>query len=140
MPIHFAIDPGKRLVAYVIERNATAGEASAFLDAVIRHPDYRWGFDFFGDRRGVKAPESHYICSVAVEVNARAQQLAPCRWAVVVSDLLGFGMMRMCALLVEESGVIIHPFQDFDEAVAWLNLPANYSPQELVERVRLLTV
>jgi hypothetical protein len=140
MAIHFAIDPRKRLVAYVIEGNTTAAETCEFLDAVIRHPDYRCGFDFFGDRRGVESPEPIYVYAVAAEINARARQLAPCLWAVVVSDLLGFGMTRMWALLAEESGVIIHPFRDSEEAVAWLNLPANYSPQELVERIRLLTV
>jgi hypothetical protein len=140
MPIHFAIDRRQRLVSYVVEGNATAAEARDFFNQVLRHPDYRCGFDFFGDRRGVDAaPEPTYIYAVAAEVNARARQLAPCRWAVVVSDILGFGMARMWAILAEQSGVTIHPFQSAEEAAAWLGLPASYSPLERVEAIKLLT-
>jgi hypothetical protein len=117
MPIHFAIDRQNRLVAYVVEGNATAEEARAFLDAVVAHPHYCYGFDFFGDRREVdSAPEPVYIYAVAAEVNARARLIGPCRWAVVVGDPLAFGMVRMWGLMAQASGVEIRAFRTAEEA------------------------
>jgi hypothetical protein len=135
VPIHFAIDPRQRLVIYSVERDATPEEAREFFREVASHPAFRTGFDFLGDRLGVgAAPEPTYIYSVAAEVNARARQLAPCRWAVVVRDPLGFGMARMWSLMAQNSGVEIRAFQRADDAVAWLGLPEGYSA---AERLRL---
>jgi hypothetical protein len=135
VPIRFAIDPRHRLVVYCVECDATPDEARDFFRAVVSHPSFRTGFDFLGDRLGVgAAPEPTYIYSVAAEVNARAAQLAPCRWAVVVRDLLGFEMARMWSLMAQDSGVQIRPFQRSDEAAEWLGLPEGYS---VSERLRL---
>jgi hypothetical protein len=139
MPIHFAIDRRQRLVSYVVEGNATTGEARDFFDTVLRHPDYCCGYDFFGDLSGMDAaPEPTYIYAVAAEVNAHTRQLAPCRWAVVVCDTSGLRMVRMWAFLTEQSQVKIHPFQNAEEAAAWLKLPADYSPLENIEAIRFL--
>lgn len=139
MPIHFAIDRLNRLVTYVVEGNATADEARAFLDAVAAHPHYRYGFDFFGDRRDVDAaPEPNYIFAVAAEVNARARLIGPCRWAVVVGDPVALGMARMWAHLAASSGVDIRPFPTAAEAVAWFALTEDYCPLERVTAARAL--
>jgi len=135
VPIHFAIDPRHRLVIYCVEQDATTDEARDFFRAVASHPSFRTGFDFLGDRLGVgAAPEPTYVYAVAAEVNSRARQLAPCRWAVVVRDLLGFGMARMWSLMAQDSGVQIRPFQAADDAAEWLGLPEGYSA---AERLRL---
>jgi hypothetical protein len=137
MPIHFAIDRQNRLVAYVVEGTATTEEARAFLDAVMRHPHYRYGFDFFGDRRDVDAaPEPNYIFAVAAEVNARAARLAPCRWAVIVDGEVAHGMARMWGLLAAGSGVDIRPFHSAADAREWLSLAEDYSPLERVNAAR----
>jgi hypothetical protein len=137
MPIHFAIDRQNRLVAYVVEGNATAEEARAFLDAVVAHPRYCYGFDFFGDRRDVaEAPEPVYIYAVAAEVNARARLIGPCRWAVVVGDPLAFGMARMWGSMAQSSGVEIRAFRTAEEAAGWLALTEDYSPHERVNAAR----
>jgi len=118
-----------RLVAYVVEGDATREEARAFLDEVTSHPDFEPGFDFLGDRRLVRRiPSSGYVYAVLDEVNARHDTLGLCKWAVVITDNLAFGMTRTWGTLAERSGVAIRPFRTPGQAAAWLGLRADYSP------------
>ena len=129
MSIHFTIDRCERLVTYVVEGGTCPVEACTFFDAVLEHPHYRCGFDFFGDlRRMGGAPEPHYVYAVAAEVVAHAVMLGPWRWAVVVADDTAHDRVRMWAALAAPSGVLIHPFRTSEEAADWLGLPAGYAP------------
>jgi hypothetical protein len=129
MGIHFAIDPRQRLVHYVVEGHVGPVDASAFFNAVLAHPDYRCGFDFFGDRRAVDAaPDPSYVYSVAAEVLMRPRFLAPCRWAVVVADDTAEHRARTWAVMAAVSGVEICPFRTAEDAARWLGLPATCVP------------
>ena len=133
MPVHFVIDPLVQIVAYVVEGDATPGEAREFFEAVIRHPDFEPGFDFLGDRRDVeRVPGVSYIRAVADEVMAHQGELGRCKWAVIVSDDAAIGMVRMWGLMAELSGVEIEPFRSPQEATLWLGLPVSYAPLALV--------
>jgi hypothetical protein len=129
MGVHFTIDTDARLVAYAVEGYVTADQARAFIAGILTHPDYELGFNFLGDRREVeREPDSAYIQAVSMEVIARKARLGPCRWAVLVSSDVGYGMVRMCGLLTAGTGVYIRPFRTMEEATEWLGLPANYYP------------
>jgi hypothetical protein len=129
MSVHFRIDPGSRLVSYVVEGDATADEAREFLDAVLAHPEYRRGFNFLGDRREVdRAPGTRYVHVVAAEVNARCKALGRCRWAVVVSGELADGMARMWGQMTGFSGVEIRAFRSVESACEWLGVVADRAP------------
>jgi hypothetical protein len=129
MGVHFAIDRDARLVAYAVEGHVTADQARAFIAGILVHPDYEPGFNFLGDRREVEwEPDSAHVVAVALEVEARKAWLAPCRWAVLVSSDVGYGMARMWGLLTIGTGVSIRPFRMVEKAVEWLGLPADYSP------------
>jgi hypothetical protein len=133
MPVRFAIDRTMRLVVYVVEGDATAAEASDFLDAVLAHPDFERGFNFLGDRRGVdRAPSSAYVRSVADAVKARSESLGPCSWAVVVGSDSGYGMARMWGILTDASAVEIVPFRTPEAASTWLGLPQTCPPLSLI--------
>ena len=137
MPVHFAIDPFERLVVYVVEGNATDEEAARFLDAVISHPDFERGFNFLGDRRDVvQGPTAAYVYGVADEVNMRKQELAPCRWAVIVSDDYAYGMARMWGIMTEYSGVYILPFHTAEAATDWLGVDKEHVPLRYVPASR----
>lgn len=133
MPIEFTIDPAARLVIYVVEGNATREEAIAFLDTVIAHPDFRRGFNFLGDRRDVvKGPSSGYIYGITEDINIRQKTLAPCRWAVIVSDDYAYGMARMWGIMTERTKVEILPFHTAKEATDWLGVNADHVPLRFV--------
>ena len=129
MGVHFTIDVDARLVTYMVEGVITSDHARAFFAAVMTHPDYEPGFDFLGDRREIgEEPDSVYVRAVSLEVMFRKGILGPCRWAVVVSSDVGYGMARMWGMLTESTGVRIMPFRTMSEAASWLGLPAAYSP------------
>jgi hypothetical protein len=133
MPIQFTVEPQARLIVYVVEGNATSDEARLFLDAVLAHPAYQRGFTFLGDRRDVvRGPTSAYVYGITDEVNARATQIAPCRWAVIVSDTYAYGMARMWAIMTERSGVQILPFRTAKAATDWLGVDESYVPARFV--------
>ena len=126
MGIHFTVVPAARLVLYCADGSATANEARNFLTAVAAHPDHRPGFRFLGDGRHVSSePDTPHVYSTAGAIIDRAAALGPCRWAVVVGSVMGFGMARMMGILTDRSGVEIVPFRSAGEAAAWLGLPAD---------------
>jgi hypothetical protein len=133
MPVHFTIDPAARLVVYIVQGNATPEEAVEFLDAVISHPRFERGFNFLGDRRDVvRGPNSGYVYGVTALVNVRKKAIAPCRWAVIVSDDYAYGMARMWGIMTEKSKVEILPFRTAEEAVEWLGVDAAHVPLRYV--------
>jgi hypothetical protein len=133
MGVRFTIDKSARLVAYVVEGDATLNEARAFLDAVLAHSDFERGFNFLGDRRDVnRAPSATYIHSLSHTMNARRVVLGPCRWAVVVADEAGYEMARIWEQLTGSSAIEVEPFRTPEEATAWLGLPQACAPLLLV--------
>ena len=133
MPIHFTVDPVARLVVYVVEGNATREEAIEFLDAVLGHSDFCRGFNFLGDRRDVvHSPGSGCIYGVADEVSLRQKPLAPCKWAVIVSNDSAYGMTRMWGILTERTRIEILPFRRAAEATYWLNVDEDHIPLRFV--------
>jgi hypothetical protein len=139
VPISFTIDPAARLVVYIVEGNATREEAIEFVDTVIAHPHFRRGFNFLGDRRDVvKGPSSGYIYGITEDINARKKELAPCRWAVIVSDDYAYGMARMWGIMTEKTKVEILPFRTAEEATVWLDVDASFVPLRFVSASREL--
>jgi hypothetical protein len=137
MPFSFTIDPSARLVIYIVEGHATRDEAIEFIDTVIAHPDFRRGFNFLGDRRDVvRAPNSGYIYGITEDLNARKKALAPCKWAVIVSDDLAYGMARMWGIMTDRTGVEIIPFHTADEAAEWLGVDESFVPLRFVPSSR----
>ena len=88
---------------------------SAFGDPAVRRP-----LKLLLDNRGSKESAS------STEVQRRAALLGSLthlllpHMAVVVSDDLHYGLARMGAAYVEESGFSVAVFRDFDEARVWL--------------------
>jgi len=130
MGIRFNVYPMARLVAYTVDETATPEDARTFLDAVLAHRHYQRGFDFLGDRSAGGEPDASYIHAIALEVRNRVDRLAPCRWGVVVPTLVGFGMVRMWAILTQETGVEIAPFLSAAEASEWVG--ANTAERHVI--------
>jgi hypothetical protein len=121
MGISFTVYPLARVVAYTVDGGTTANDAREFLDAVVAHRHYRRGFDFLGDPSGAggELGQSH-LRSLALEAIERAADLAPCRWAVVVSSDVELGMVRMWAALMVEASVEVAAFTSLAEASEWV--------------------
>ena len=137
MPIQFTLDPSKGLVVYAVSGKVSKSHAKDFLDAVLTHPDFRRGFHFLGDRREmVTARADEYARSVAALVEENRQQLAPCRWAVLVPNPVAYGMARMWSLMAGDTGVTVQPFYELGEAIEWIGLPHDYRPELLKQEAQ----
>ena len=134
MSIQFVVNSPLRVVTYSVIGSVSASDAKNLLEAILEHPRFRTGYCFLGDRRRMdSAPTGEYVRAVASLVEKYSDRLAPCRWAVLVSNHVGYGMARMWSLLASDSGVNIHPFFELTEAVEWLGLPHGYRPEILCE-------
>jgi hypothetical protein len=117
--IHFTVYPVGCLIRYQVRGVPTTAEAAAFLDAVLAHRRFRSGFAFLGEA-GDDNPQVPYTALLAAEVRARADRLAPCRWAVVVSSTAGTDLVRSWAEEIPTAGVEVVPFPTTAEAIDWL--------------------
>ncbi len=72
----------------------------------------------------VDVPASE-IQSVAEAASPKVTANTVRKVAILTSSDLGFGMMRMLALMRERPGLALNVFRDLEEAKAWLGLPAD---------------
>ena len=70
-------------------------------------------------RRAMPAVTAADVRRVVTLVRAEAQRVALGPTAVVVSNDIAYGMLRMLEILVEDVAAI-RPFRDYREAVKWL--------------------
>jgi hypothetical protein len=136
MPISFAIDPVVRLVTYRVVGPSSADDTLRFLSDVSSHQDYRTGFSFLGDRRDSQSvPDVAYVRAVADELDVRRHLFGPCRWAVLVSSQVAYGMARMWGLMNDRSGIEVFPFYEPGDALNWLGLEEGYQPRLISQPV-----
>jgi hypothetical protein len=122
MPVQVEIDTPARLVRATVTgpANLTAAEFADFLGALTAHPDFRPGLDILYDRRGVAEPPNPTSVRAALgAIEGRAGHMTGCRWAVVIRPQSALEVVRLTALLGEQSGVEARPFDSPDDALAW---------------------
>jgi hypothetical protein len=123
MTINYSIDASKRLVNYFVEGRPTVEEFREFLDLVTAEPSFVRGFSFLGDCRGLTSdPEPPMVRAVASQFRAMANQLGPCKWALVSQTAEGFAAVRVTSLLTYGTGIEFAPFLKPDEAAKWLGV------------------
>ncbi len=101
-------------------------EGSAHYREVAEFVGFQRGSHLFHDIRlvDVDVPASE-IHKVAVAASPKVDSNAVRKVAILVSSDVGFGMMRMLALMRERPGLVLNVFRDLEEAKAWLGLPAD---------------
>jgi len=97
----------------------TLADLETRVRRLLADPDYRQGFGFLRNRTGMAAPSTQELRAM-IEFLGRFEALHGTRWAVVATDPVNFGMMRMGEILAEPHGIMIAVFNDQDEAVRWL--------------------
>jgi hypothetical protein len=118
----FTVDPSTRIVSYTAQGILAIDETREFFNAVVAHPHYDRRYNFLGDCRGLTGePSPLYIHAVTEEVQARAKEFGPCRWALVFASPRAIGAARLCADLTEGSGIKFGLFVTVAEAVGWVS-------------------
>ncbi len=101
-------------------------EGAAHYREVAEFESFQQGSHLFHDVRlvNVDVPASE-IQSVAKAVSPKVTANTVRKVAILTSSDLGFGMMRMLALMRERPELVLNLFRDLEEAKAWLGLPAE---------------
>ena len=101
-------------------------EGAAHYREVAEFESFQQGSHIFHDVRlvNIDVPASE-IQSVAKAASPKVTANTVRKVAILTSSDLGFGMMRMLALMRERPELVLNVFRDLEEAKAWLGLPAE---------------
>jgi hypothetical protein len=114
-------NPGESLTILTVVGEVTSGEVVGALEQFLKGGVTR---DLLWDFRGAKLSAIHRddIERIIAVAKAGAHLRPDGRTALVVGDLLSFGISRMYELLAElkDHPIRHHVFRDVEEALAWL--------------------
>jgi hypothetical protein len=127
MPAEFYIDTRQGVVFSRATGVFGRAEAEDHIDRLLRHPDFRPGFNQLADFRQVT--ETVISGADIEELSRRTIFSARSRRAFVVATDLQYGFSRMFGTFREMGGEPgIATFRDIGEALAWLSLAAEPDP------------
>lgn len=119
MPYTHRISVGEKRATIRGEGAFELEETRQIVDAAIADPLYEPAFNFLVDVREADSPNMEDAKVFMAFLGSRAEELQG-RIAVVVSDILHFGMARMGSIVTESQGIRMRAFQDIGKAEAWL--------------------
>ena len=101
---------------------ADGPEFESFYDGLVADPRFRKGMRIIGDFRDVDVSglPSSAVVSIAKSVAAREAAWGPARYAIVVPNTAGFGLIRMAELTAGLQEMRVHAAYTLEEARAWL--------------------
>jgi hypothetical protein len=119
MHFSYMLHPQERIVKVTVRAGATSKGFEKLMTQVLADSQYRPGFHFLVDRRGLRTPpEFWYVYQVASILWQHRALLG--RWASVADDHCTYGMALMLATLTQGSGLEIRAFQESPPALRWL--------------------
>jgi hypothetical protein len=126
MPISYRIDKDLGLLTVVGSGTVTDEDISACKDSLKSEPELRHVTRDLTDFRGTSftiSPKG--LPSLAKLHESALADAAETRCAVVVSNDLQYGLVRVYAQCVARLGHEVAPFRTMAEAREWLGLPAE---------------
>ncbi|MDX1430220.1 MAG: STAS/SEC14 domain-containing protein [Rhodothermales bacterium] len=122
MPIEVRVDTGARLIRATLSGEVSFEEMALAVNQSVQHPDVAPGFNVFSDHRELAEPATRLQLEQLVDHLTRFKdKMGGARWAVVTHPgSASYGMMRMLGFLAEAVPMVVRPFSDETEALAWL--------------------
>ncbi len=126
MKISFEIDATLQVVSVDYHENPTFQEIEKVFSEILAHPDYKTGFDFIVDRSRLReGPSAEYVEKLIKFLSANEEQVQGSHWAIIVSNALNHGMVRMVQLLAADKNITIKIFRSLEEGKVWLRPKGN---------------
>ena len=123
MPIDVSIDEKRHLVHRTVEGAVSMDEIIANLEKTLLHPDYRIGMKDLTDLRDyVHQSGSEDMRRLAQYIISRSNAAGDFKSALVVSETVTYGMLRMLQIQLDSLPSEIAIFYDLDEAERWLGI------------------
>jgi len=123
MTVEFRVDKKNNLLVRKIGGEVSVAEVMEDLQNALRHPDYKVGMKSLTDLRDyIPTITSSEIREIADYLLADAEARKGMSAAIVVSQKVSYGLMRMLQELSENPEFSISVFYDIDEAKQWLGV------------------
>ena len=120
-PGSYRIDSDEGIVYIAGTEIASLDEWTRFLDGILADPTFRPGFCLISDRRNMQTtPPAGYARDMADRIVARQDLLRGARWAMVVNSTVSYGLGRLIELSIEDAGVEMRVFHDYEEGLSWI--------------------
>jgi hypothetical protein len=124
MPVHQEVDAARGRVIAKVYGEVTLEQMIATIDASVRDPAFRPGFDVLSDHLGIeKVITTQQLKGVVNHLRSLSQYMSGSRWAIVTRDPASYGMMRMLSVYAEEIPMDVRVFKSMDQAEEWLSSP-----------------
>jgi hypothetical protein len=123
----YRIDPSRRLVQIQVRKNVSPGEAVRLYARVFSERDYKAGFSFVVDRRGLSEPPSAGTVRAVVDfLRTHAKETGACRMAIVTDEDAPRGAWRGAEMLADHyTSVELRAFDDHEAAELWASRRTN---------------
>lgn len=123
MPIHTAIDKTTEVLRRTLTGEVTVDELIASFEDSLSHPDYRAGMNSLTDLREYGHQSSTAdIRKIADFFIGHTEDIRGGMAAIVVSQTVSYGMVRMLQAYLDASPVSVGVFYDLGEAEQWLGI------------------
>ena len=123
MAITYCIDKTAKLIRARVFGEISFDEFRTTLREMVEDPDFDPSFGRLWDIREARSTLSGEEVRGIAEVVRKF--VGGRRSAVVTRTDVGYGLARMYSALVEEAGIDVQAFRDMDEAMMWLQAPAQ---------------
>ncbi len=119
--MRYEIDTQAGLVCITYTENLLSFfEWNKVMNLILHDPLFKPGYGFLIDRRSITVvPEKGFGKSVALYIQAHIQELRDSHFAVVVSGLATYGIMRMLQGFMGETEHFMI-YRDIEKAKQWL--------------------
>jgi len=127
MPVTTAPDARHQFQIVLMTKSCSVAECRASLDEAIAAPAFIERRTLLVDRREADLVTVDFVDEMVSFMASRHDVLVGARMAIVTGSDASFGMCRMLQLKVEARNpdIAIRPCRSYDEAVAWLSVPAG---------------
>lgn len=134
MPVDIVIDEKNGLVVRKLTGEVSVDEIIASFAATICRPDYQPGMNTLVDLTAyTHQNDTADMRKIADFFLAHRDRVKGARAAVVVSQTVSFGMVRMLQTFLDRTQMLLEVFYDLGEARAWLGLDPELAGRALTD-------
>ncbi len=124
MPFYYRIDPAERLVYIDAEGDVSVDTWFAMIDDIRADERFGSGFDLLFDRTKLThVPDADYVRIWINGLRPVMRQMGVGHLAIVVTEPVVYGMMRMASAFAYQGGFSLDPYWSVEEALTALGRP-----------------
>jgi hypothetical protein len=123
MPVRYTIEPVPGLVRVELSGAVGVEDVRELVAGLARDPALRPGMPQLVDLSELSTPPTAAESEAVANAFGRYRaQFGGARWAVVVTDMFTYGVVRQFAALAIRASIEVRPFLDRGEAERWLGV------------------